>query len=151
MTNSPDDNEVLVFDRAADGSLSFADSFSTGGQGTGSGLGNQNGVVLTEGGRFLLAVNAGSDEVSSFRVTSGGLELADVESSNGDHPISVTARGGVVYVLNDGSGGNVTGFRLQPDGSLEPVPDSTQPLLGEGPAQIEVAPRENFLVVTEKA
>ena len=151
MTNSPVDNEILVFDRAADGTLSFADSYSTGGSGTGSGLGNQNGVVLTEGGRFLLAVNAGSDEVSSFRVTSGGLELADVEASNGDHPISVTARSGLVYVLHDGSAGNVTGFRLAPDGSLEPVPGSTQPLLGVEPAQIQFAPRDRFLVVTEKA
>jgi 6-phosphogluconolactonase len=151
MNNSPVDNEVLVFDRAADGTLSFADSYSTGGQGTGSGLGNQNGVVLTEGGRFLLAVNAGSDEVSSFRVTSGGLELADVEPSNGDHPISLTARSGLVYVLNDGGGGNVSGFRLLPDGSLEPVADSTQPLPGAGPAQIQFAPRGDSLVVTEKA
>jgi 6-phosphogluconolactonase len=151
MTNSPVDNEVLVFDRAADGTLSFADSYSTGGRGTGSGLGNQNGVVLTEGGRFLLAVNAGSNEISSFRVNSGALELADVEPSNGDHPISVTSRSGLVYVLHDGSGGNVTGFRLQPDGSLVPVASSTQPLLGAGPAQIQFAPRKNFLVVTEKA
>src|ERR671919_522988 len=37
MSNSPVDNEILVFDRAADGSLSFADSYSTGGQGTSSG------------------------------------------------------------------------------------------------------------------
>jgi 6-phosphogluconolactonase (cycloisomerase 2 family) len=151
MTNSPVDNEILVFDRAPDGTLSPAGSYSTGGTGTGTGLGNQSGVVLTEGSRFLLAVNAGSDEVSSFRVTSGGLELADVEPSNGDHPISVTARSGLVYVLHDGSGGNVTGFRLGPDGALEPVPDSTQPLLGAGPAQIQFAPREQFLVVTEKA
>ena len=151
MTNAVDDNEILVFDRASDGTLSFADAYSTGGAGTGTGLGNQSGVVLTEGGRFLLAVNAGSDEVSSFRVTSGGLELADVEPSNGDHPISVTARSGLVYVLHDGSGGNVTGFRFLPDGTLESVPGSTQPLPGAGPAQIQFAPRDPFLVVTEKA
>jgi 6-phosphogluconolactonase (cycloisomerase 2 family) len=83
-------------------------------------------------------------------VTAGGLELADVDASNGDHPISVTARSGVVYVLHDGSGGNVTGFRLSSDGSLEAIPDSTQPLPGSGPAQIQFAPREQFLVVTEK-
>jgi len=151
MTNASGANEVLVFDRASDGTLAFVESVATGGEGTGSGLGNQNGVVLTEGGRFLLVVNAGSDEISSFSVTSGGLELADVEPSNGDHPISVTTRNGLVYVLHDGSGGNVTGFRLLPDGALEPVPNSTQPLLGAGPAQIQFAPREQFLVVTEKA
>ena len=150
MTNSPVENEILVFNRASDGTLSFDASYSTGGMGTGTGLGNQNGVVLTESGRFLLAVNAGSDEISSFRVTAGGLELADVDASNGDHPISVTARSGVVYVLHDGSGGNVTGFRLSSDGSLEAIPDSTQPLPGSGPAQIQFAPREQFLVVTEK-
>lgn len=150
MTNSPVDNEVLVFDRASDGTLSLADSFSTGGAGTGVGLGNQNGIALAGLGRFLLAVNAGSDEVSSFRVTSSGLELADVEPSNGDHPISVTARGGLAYVLHDGSGGNVTGFRLVQDGSLEPIAGSTQPLLGAGPAQIQFAPQDPFLLVTEK-
>lgn len=35
MTNDPAGNKVLVFDRAADGRLTFRGAFSTGGLGTG--------------------------------------------------------------------------------------------------------------------
>ncbi len=40
MNNNPAGNAVLVYDRAADGSLTAAGSFPTGGLGTGGGLGN---------------------------------------------------------------------------------------------------------------
>jgi len=46
MTNSAEGNEVLVFSRSADGSLTPAGAFATGGFGTGGGLGNQSGVIL---------------------------------------------------------------------------------------------------------
>ena len=47
MTNSEQGNEVLVFNRSADGLLSPAGAFETFGLGTGGGLGNQGGVLLT--------------------------------------------------------------------------------------------------------
>lgn len=51
-------------------------------------------------GRYVLAVNAGSNSVSSLAVDADGLELRDVEASGGIRPTSVAERNGLVYVLN---------------------------------------------------
>jgi 6-phosphogluconolactonase (cycloisomerase 2 family) len=151
-SNAPGGNDVLVFARASDGTLAPAGAFATGGTGTGAGLGSQGAVVLSDDGRWLLAVSAGSDQVTAFRVTSGGLERTDVEASGGDMPISVTVHGGLVYVLNAGGAGNVSGLTLSSRGELTPLPGSTRPLsgAGTGPAQVELSPDGGVLVVTEK-
>ena len=57
-SNSASGNQVLAFDRAGDGSLTAGGLFATGGSGTGAGLGSQGALALTQGGRFLYAVNA---------------------------------------------------------------------------------------------
>src|SRR5262245_9162606 len=75
-TDAAAGNDVVIFDRAPNGTLSPAGTVSTGGTGTGSGLGNQGAVVLA--GHWLLAVNAGSDDISVFRVDHDGLTLTDV-------------------------------------------------------------------------
>ena len=152
MTNSPAGNAVLAFNRAADGSLTPAGSYSTGGTGTGAGLGNQGGVILV--GRWLAAVNAGSNDVSLFAVNGdGSLSLTDRVSSGGTTPISVTISGNLLYALNAGGNGNVSGFAISSSGDLTAVAGSTQPLSSpaSGPAQIEFTPRGDQLVVTEKA
>lgn len=41
LSNQPDGNSVLVFDRAVDGTLISADAFPTGGRGTGTSLGTR--------------------------------------------------------------------------------------------------------------
>jgi DNA-binding beta-propeller fold protein YncE len=152
MTNQAAGNEVLVFDRSADGTLGSPTAHTTGGTGTGSGLGSQGALVLA-GSRWLLAVNAGSDDVSVFRVEHGGLTLTDRVASGGDRPISVTAHGSLVYVLNAGGAGNISGFRLTPHGELTAIAGSTLPLSGAAvdPAQVEFTPDGSQLVVTEKA
>jgi 6-phosphogluconolactonase len=152
MTNAPT-NAVLAYDRRSDGTLSEPESFATGGEGTGAGLGSQGALVLTDDGRWLLAVNAASDELSVFLVTSKGLYLTDRMATGGDMPISVTEHRGVVYVLNAGGEGGIAGFRLFPWGKLWPIHGSKQPLSGpgSGPAQVEFTPGGDFLVVTEKA
>jgi 6-phosphogluconolactonase (cycloisomerase 2 family) len=156
LTNQTDGNFVQVFARASDGSLAPAGAFDTGGTGTGGGLGNQGAVVLH--GNRLLAVSAGSNEVSSFQVGADGLTLSlrDTEPSGGAAPISVTASGKLVYVLNAGDAGhagNITGFRVGPQATLIPIPGSTRPLSADavGPAQIQFALGGAVLVVTEKA
>src|SRR5687768_6153734 len=73
LTNSPGGNEVLVFNRFADGSLAFQGSYATGGLGSGSGLGSQSAVVLSKNHQWLYAVNAGSNQISAFAVTGNGL------------------------------------------------------------------------------
>jgi 6-phosphogluconolactonase len=150
QTNDPAGNRVQVFLRAPDGALTAARSFPTGGQGTGGGLGNQGAVVRS--GRWLLAVNAGSDELSLFRARRHGLVLTDVVGSGGDMPVSVTTDGRRAYVLNAGAGNNLTGFTITHDGRLQAIPGSTQPLSAAmaAAAQIELAPAGGTLVVTEK-
>lgn len=156
LTNQADGNFVQVFARASDGSLAPAGAFDTGGTGTGGGLGNQG--ALAQQGRILLAVSAGSGEVSSFRLSSDGLTLSlgDTEPSGGVTPISVTVSGRFVYVLNAGDPehpGNITGFKLGLRGTLAPITGSTRPLSADavGPAQVQFALGGAVLVVTEKA
>jgi 6-phosphogluconolactonase len=150
LSNSAAGNEVIVFSRSGKGHLSPAGSYSTGGLGTGGGLGSQGAVVLS--GKFLFAVNAGSDEVSVLKVRRNGLTLVDKVSSGGIRPISLTVHRHLLYVLNAGGDGNITGFRISRGGELTPIPGSTQPLSGSGvgPAQVEFNPRGSVLVVTEK-
>ena len=150
LSNSPAGNEVIMFRRNRHGNLSPAGSFSTGGLGTGSGLGSQGAVVLADG--FLFAVNAGSDEISVMSFSHSGLNLVSKVSSGGTMPISLTVHRHLLYVLNAGSDGNITGFRISRSGELTPIPGSTQPLSGSGvgPAQVEFNPWGNVLVVTEK-
>jgi 6-phosphogluconolactonase len=152
-SNDADGNEILVFTRAADGSLTPAGEVPTGGIGTSQGLGNQLAMVLTQDQRRLYVVNPGSDDITGFNVAAGGLTpIGAPVPSGGDLPISLTVQGNLLYVLNAGNGGNVSGFRIATDGSIAPIPGSTQPLSEEnaGPAQIQFTPQGDVLVVTEK-
>ena len=153
LTNQTAGNEVAVFARSADGTLTPAGSYATGGTGTGEGLGSQGSIVLSDDGRWLFAVNAGSDDVSVFHVRETGLALASRTPSGGDQPISVTASGGTVYVLNAGGDGNITGFTLSQTGALTPIAGSTRGLSGTdvGPAQVSFSPDGRQLIVSEKA
>lgn len=153
LSNAPSGNAVLVWNRAADGSLTPAGSYATGGTGTGGGLGSQGAIILSENGRWLLAVDAGSNQIASFRVTSHGLALADHTSSGGTMPTSLTVSNNLLYVLNAGGTGNITGFHIGNDGSLQAVPGSTRPLSGNAtaPAQVSFSPDGKLLAVTERA
>ncbi|MGI9111216.1 MAG: lactonase family protein [Gaiellaceae bacterium] len=156
MTNDAAGNRVLAYARARDGSLSLQGAYATGGEGTSRiRLSSQGPVVLTENGRQLLVVNVGSSEISVFDVRRNGLELRTVVPSGGSTPNSITVRGKLVYVLNNGGTGlgNITGFRLSRDSSLVQIAGSTRPLsaAGSDPAQVSFTPDGDSLVVTEKA
>lgn len=152
LTNEASGNRVAVFDRAADGTLTFDEYVATGGLGTDGGLGNQGAVILTDDERFLLAVNAGSDTVSVLRVEEDGLSLVDVEPVFGQEPVSLTQRGDLVYVANNGTS-SISGFRLTFDGDLQLMPGSARRLSTPtaAPAQVQFGPRGQHLYVTEKA
>jgi 6-phosphogluconolactonase (cycloisomerase 2 family) len=157
LSNAAGGNEVLAFTQGKDGTLSPAGAFATGGAGAGAGLGSQGALVMSKDGKWLLAVNAGSNDISVFAVEEDGLELVDVEPSGGVMPISVTIHKNLVYVLNAGGSGNISGFSLSKKGILSLIPNSTLPLsnggagAAPGPAQIEFSPDGSQLVVTEKA
>jgi 6-phosphogluconolactonase (cycloisomerase 2 family) len=150
ISNAADGNALVVFDRAADGSLTPTDPVPTGGLGTGAGLGTQGAVVVSDNGRWLVAVNPGSDDVSLFAIRRGRPVLVDTESSGGDTPVSVTVHRRVAYVLNGGDD-TIVGLRIE-DWGLEPIGGSTQHLSGVavGGAQVEFTPDGRQLVVTEK-
>jgi 6-phosphogluconolactonase (cycloisomerase 2 family) len=152
MTNAAAGNGVAIYERDAQGNLTLESTVATGGSGSGADLGSQGGLVLGDDRKWLLAVNAGSDEVSVLGVSNAGVEMTQVRPSGGDMPLSVTIDGDLVYVLHGGSPNGVTGFRLSEDGELAAIPNSTRPLSGRDvqPAQIEFSPSGDFLVVTEK-
>jgi 6-phosphogluconolactonase (cycloisomerase 2 family) len=154
MTNAPDGNAVIVFDRAADGQLTPAGTFATGGAGTGGGLGNQASLVLSDDGRYLFAVNAGSNDISVFAVQDGAVQLVTPPvASGGTRPISLTVHGDLLYVLNAGGDGNITGFRIEQGAGLVPIAGSSRPLSSAAadPAQVKFSPDGRVLVVSEKA
>ena len=156
MDNATGGNHVLAYRRDADGTLSPAGTFDTGGLGTGGGLGNQGSLVLSRDGRWLFACNAGSDEISVFQVTPQGLVLEDKVKSEGKRPVSLALHRNLIYVLNAGGAAgdkdNITGF-IFAFGKLLHGPDSTQPLSADktGPAQISFTRDGDTLIVTEKA
>ena len=151
QTNNATENEVIVFSRAEDGALAPAGRYPTGGRGTGvPHLASAGSVVLGDDGRWLLVVNAGSDELSLFAVQRDGLRLADRVRSGGSGPTSVAVSGALVYVLNNGTP-NISGFNLT-DGKLTALAGSTRPLSSANadPAQISFTPGGRALIATER-
>src|SRR5262252_2001211 len=124
--NTAGANTIGVFDRHADGTLTphAGSPFAAGGAGTGAGLASQGALQISPDGRFLIAVDAGSNQVSVLRIKPDGsvsLVPGGVVSSGGVLPVSAAIHGDLVYVANAGAGGsNYTGFRLGPNGRLAP-------------------------------
>jgi 6-phosphogluconolactonase len=128
-------NTVAGFDRHANGTLTPmpGSPFAAGGVGTGTAIASQGALQQSSDGRYLLAVDAGSNQISVLRIKRDG-SLKPVGggpvSSNGDNPVSVAVHGALVYVANAGtstsSGGTTyTGFTLNPGGHLRPLTGST--------------------------
>ncbi len=110
--NTAGTNTIAAFDRHADGTLTplHGSPFAAGGAGTGAGVGSQGALQVTSDGKYLLAVDAGSNQISVLRINSDG-EVSPV----GGGPVS-------------SGGSNYTGFTLNPGGHLQPLAGSTVPL-----------------------
>jgi 6-phosphogluconolactonase len=169
MSNSAAGNRVAMIRRSEAGALTQIGSYATRGEGSGPGevsatdpFGSQGSLLLSPDGRWLFASNAGSNEISTFRVLENGLLLTGVVSSGGAYPVSITMKGNIVYVLNAGAEGVVAGFRLTRTGQLVPIRGSArtlvvptpnvakQPNIFFSPAQVEFSPDGDWLVVTDK-
>jgi 6-phosphogluconolactonase len=131
-------NTVAAFNRLADGTLTpvAGSPFAVGGSGTGHADASQGSLELSADGRYLLAVDAGSNQISVLRIKpDGSLQIAEGSpvASNGVDPVSIAVSDDLVYVANAGPGSNpgdtnYTGFTLNPGGHLRAIPDSTYPL-----------------------
>lgn len=166
-------NQVAYYRRAADGRLTLVRRYDTGGQGSGpsqrfagDGLGSGNSVWLSTDKRHLFVANAGSNSVTVFRVLADGLRRTDVQPTGNGTPgrrftNSVAQHGNLVYVLNSGDDGSITGFRLDDDsGQLEPLSGSTRGLDANqprfapdpisNPTQVSFTPDGSQLVVSIK-
>ncbi|HCF70140.1 MAG TPA: hypothetical protein DER33_00875 [Syntrophomonas sp.] len=161
MTNSAAGNKVIAFRRGANGRLTRVKAYETGGRGTGKAqvdpLASQGSLILSRGGGFLFAVNAGSNSISSFRVAnSGRLTLVNVVPSGGVKPNSICQFGSLLYVTNVGNtthkfASNVTGFRIQKNGRLSRIKGSTH-LLSRTDAQptcVVFSPDGHKIIVSE--
>jgi 6-phosphogluconolactonase (cycloisomerase 2 family) len=164
LTDNTTANQVVAYDRAADGSLKQAGSYATGGKGgvlAGSVVDHtaSQGALAYDASRGLLfAVNAGSSTVSVFRVSGDRLALTQVVGSGGSFPVSIAVHGGLVYVLNALNGGSVQGYALFGDfllpllGSGRPLelnPAAT-PQFTTTPGQVAFSPDGSKLIVTTK-
>lgn len=159
MTNAVN-NSIVAMKRDMTGKLSDAEVYMTHGNGTGEQtidpLGSQGSVILSSDGRFLFAVNAGSNNISSFLVQQGRLRLVDVVYSGGVRPNSLANIGTFLYVTNSGDAthfSNVTGFQISPDGHLNQINSGTTPLsaANAGPGCVIISNFGHKLVVSEKA
>ena len=84
----------------------------------------------------------------------------DTQASEGFSPVSLAIFGTLVYVVNAGNPensfsnpDNISGFRLNENGTLSPIPGSTRPLSENitAPAQIRFNREGTVLLFTEKA
>ena len=153
-TNGLNGNAIVAFARAADGSLTPTGTYSTGGTGiggVGDPLASQFAVALSPDAKFLVVVNAGSNDVSSFAVSGGSLTLVDRASSSGMRPVSVAVSKDYVYALNTLS--NTIGvLAIGSDGSLTALPAKTKalPAGASGAAEVRLSPNGQLLVVSER-
>ncbi|HEY1883940.1 MAG TPA: beta-propeller fold lactonase family protein [Candidatus Cybelea sp.] len=152
LSNGASRNKVLSFVPRG-GALKYDQSFDTGGLGDPSVAGTVQGAIAIAGdNRFLFAVDAGSNEISSFRIGDDGLEFIDRIASGGMQPVSLAVHHDLLFVLNEGSS-SIAGFRITRNGLLRRIPHLSAPLSGSGagPAEISFDSSGTVLVVTEKA
>jgi 6-phosphogluconolactonase (cycloisomerase 2 family) len=165
QTNDPAANSIVSYQRNADGTLTQSGIFATGGKGgkalpgtESDPLASQNSLVFDPTSRMLIAVNAGSDSISVFRVHDAVLQQTQVLPSGGPFPVSIAMHGKLVYVLDAGLAGFVSGYQFD-SGRLEPIAGSTRtlglansnpPFFLSSPAQLGFTPDGRQLVVTTK-
>ena len=156
MTNRAEGNSVLIYSRAANGSLTLSKEVPTKGLGTGftgDPFESQGSLTLSTDGKLLFAVNPGSGDLTAFVVGANGLTFGSRVSSQGAFPVSVTEFGGVVYVLNQLRVANIAGFAVNATGHLQYISGSKKNLAGGSlaqPAQVRYTPDGKQLLVTEK-
>lgn len=167
MSNSPADNQLVAYVRRSDGALDLYGSFSTGGVGgiadatngaAADPLGSQAALIVHQD-KCIFAVNAGSDTITSYRISGTNLEWGGLYWSGGNFPASLAASGTSLYALNAGGGGAISGYTIDGACRLTPKVSSIRnlnqgqtnpPFFVTSPSQISFTPNSKFLVATLK-
>ncbi|KWN19212.1 hypothetical protein WT83_10765 [Burkholderia territorii] len=150
-------NAIVHMVRGNGGMLTIANITATGGKGANlgpDGLTSQNALAISPDKRFLYAVNAGDNSVSSFAIDAGtgNLTLVDHVVTSGNFPVSVAISSmGVLYVLQQGSQ-TVQAFSTA-NGQIGSTALGTWaiPNAGAKPTQLTLSPNGTFLVVSAGA
>ena len=155
MTNAANKNEVIAFERDANGTLGESVSYDTHGRGSGGitdPLESQGSLTLSQDHSLLFAVNAGSGDITVFNVHKAALTFLNKTPSGGAQPSAIAESHGFVYVLNSGGAGSLVGFHLNNGGQLDQIKNSTAFLTATttGGASLAFSPDGQFLVATER-
>jgi 6-phosphogluconolactonase (cycloisomerase 2 family) len=164
--SNPNQNAVIAYRQNAQGQVTEIGSFKTDGTGVANTTGalgpddSNDEVIASPDGRFLFAVNQGSNSVAEFRVNfNGSLDLVgrSAVDSGGTQPISLSIANDRLYVLNRGNevqgetatvAPTITVFNILPFGGLARDAAATTKLtLGDSPSQLLISSKsqEAFL------
>ena len=164
MSNSVEQNTIVAYSRADDGSLTLVGEFAT--DGLGGDFDGDEGLdplisayslINTPDNEYLMAVNAGSNTISVLAINDDmSLEVVDVEDTGGVGPNSLAYNNGLVYVTNiDADGefegepdqeGSINGFTFE-DGDLTPIPGSLREL-DNRPSAVRFTPDGEYLAIS---
>ncbi|HET6841431.1 MAG TPA: hypothetical protein VFK06_07055 [Candidatus Angelobacter sp.] len=157
---SANGNSIFAFQRGSDGSFTQVPGspFLSGGTGVQDRTflfgpyDSDNNLVIDKGRQLLFAVNSGSDTIAVFNIKHDGSLKAIAGSpfpSGGSNPTSLAISGDILYVVNKngdfivqtGLQPNYTAMKINVDGSLTPVPNSTANVsYDSSPSQALVVP-----------
>jgi 6-phosphogluconolactonase (cycloisomerase 2 family) len=164
--SNPGQNAVVAYGQDSSGQLTQIGTFNTGGTGVANPQGllgpddSDKEVIASPDGRFLFAVNQGSNTIAAFRVShDGSLDLVNDApfSSGGTEPVSLAIADGRLYVLNRGDevqgqtgsiAPSITVFDITHRGELiQDFADTTALPVGLSPSQLLVAPKSDVIFV----
>ena len=174
-------NQVVAYSRSADGVLTEIGVYDTGGVGENiraSGanpLASQDPLIVSKDQRFVFAVNAGSESISSFVInddftlTPASLDVSTSGATGAQNPVSLTVFEDILYVVNTGNfvdaegaeltvlpqdrnrvNASIIGFRIGDDGSLTEIPGSEVAEIGNNAGSIEFNDTGEYLYITER-
>lgn len=164
QTDNVAGNAVVAYKRSAQGRLTQAGTYPTGGAGGAlegakvDFLASQGSLALDAEAGLLFAVNAGSNTITEFAVDGTRLTKEATVPSGGQFPASIAVHGDSLFVMNARNGGSIQGYRLaggrprlikgwhRPLG-LDP---SKTPEFTSTPGQVAFTPDGSKLVVTTK-
>lgn len=130
MTNSVNGNRIVMYTRDNEtGNLTLANTISTEGLGGSTNLvraAQDSLVVICD---CLLAVNSGSNTISTFKIESGtSIIFVNQINTGGDIPVSIASYNDLIYVLNAGGAGSISGFKLKDNCELSKIAGSNHSL-----------------------